>query len=91
MKRYRVWYTPNPPRAAFTVEVDSLEMAVALDAVLTFYSLYLGEELIPVSAGGIEEWDDVMEDWFDADLDEDVLPEMRKRFAESTKMTGVAR
>ncbi len=85
--RYRVWFTPNPPRKAFTVEVESLEMAVALDATLTYYSLYLGEELIPVSAGGIEEWDEANDDWFDTDLDEDVLPEMRQRFAESTKMT----
>lgn len=85
--RYRVWFIPNPPRQPFTAEVDSLEMAVALDAVLTFYSLYLGSELIPTSAGGIEEWDEANDDWFDADLDEDVLPEMRQRFAESVKMT----
>ncbi len=84
--RYRVWFTPNPPRKAFTAEVDSLEMAVALEATLTQYSLYLGDELIPVSAGGIEEWDEANGEWFDADLDEDVLPEMRDLFTEATKM-----
>ncbi len=87
-KRYRVWFTPNPPRAAFTVEVDSLEMAIALEATLSQYSLYLGEELIPVSAGGIEVWDEAIDDWGDAefDFDEDVLGAMRDRFVVYTKM-----
>ncbi len=87
MKRYRVWFTPNPPRKAFTVEADTLELAVALDATLAQYSLYLGEELIPVSAGGIELRDEANDEWFDAALDEDILPEMYDRFVESAKMT----
>ena len=72
-----MWFTPNPPRTAFKIEVDSLEMAVVVDTVLTRYSLYLGDDLIPVSAGGIEEWSVEEADWYDADIDEDVLHEMR--------------
>lgn len=71
-KRYRVWFTPNPPRKAFFTEEFDTRLAAteALD-LISRYSLYLGEELIPVSAGGVERWDERGEDWEDVDLDDE--------------------
>ena len=63
--KYRVWFTPNPPRKAFTVPCDSLEHAIFADAILSGYSLYLGEELIDVSVGGIQAWNADDNDWED--------------------------
>lgn len=60
-----VWFTPNPPREAFTVPVSNLEVAQVVYDALAFYSLYLGEDMIPVSAGGVCRFEDG--EWCDAE------------------------
>lgn len=69
-KRYRAWFTPNPPGPAFTVETDSLRDAERISDAITRFALHLGEELIAVSAGGVEFWDASIEDWSMLDGDE---------------------
>ncbi len=70
-KHYRTWFIPNPPRAPFTEEFDTRLAATEAFDLISRYSLYLGEELIPVSAGGVERWYALGNDWETADLDDE--------------------
>ena len=74
-KHYRMWFIPNPPREAFTAEFDTRAAAVEAFDFICRYSLYLGEELIPVSAGGVKRWYEIGSDWEDVDLEDEDGPE----------------
>ena len=66
MKKFRVWWIPNPPREPFHREVDTKAEAQAVCDLLADYDLYLSEEHIFANAGGIEErvdgeWEEIEE------------------------------
>lgn len=71
-RRYRAWFTPNPPADPFSFETDTLTEAIVVEEAIADFSLELGERLIPVSVGGVEKWDTdgEAEDWYSLDGDE---------------------
>lgn len=49
----KVYWIPNPPREAHTVDVESIEEAIKVLNILTYYDLYLGDDIIGCNVGGL--------------------------------------
>jgi hypothetical protein len=62
-ERYQVWFVVNPPRKAYNVEVPDLATAYIVLNSITFFVLYLPDELISSSAGGVNIWNREENEW----------------------------
>lgn len=75
-ERYRVYYIPQVPMKAFTVEVTGLDAAqLLLDTIIKFSIFEFENKVKPdySDACGIERWEEDSEtgwDWFELDEDE---------------------
>lgn len=74
MSKYRVWYVPQVPMKAFVFDTDDLDVAtIVLDVVQSFSLFEYDNRVKPdyCDAGGIAEWDEENQDWFDLDVEEE--------------------
>lgn len=81
-KRLQVWWVPQVPMKAFTVEVDSVEEGVKLLRVLADYDQFQYENNVKpdfANMGGLNQWDEDSDgegtpgwvSWYDEDTGED--------------------
>jgi hypothetical protein len=74
MAKFRAWYIPQVPMHPFEVErPTAVEAQAALDLITNFSIFEFDNNIKPdySDAGGVEEWDEAAQEWFDADIDEE--------------------
>lgn len=71
--KYRVWYVPQVPMPAFEYETNDLSEAKVVLDVLGRFSLFEYENNVKPDysdAGGIAEWDEAEQEWYDVEEDD---------------------
>lgn len=82
MKRFQVWWIPQVPMEAFTVEVESVKEGVKLMQILADYDNFQYEHRIKPdfsNVGGLCQWEEDSDgegnpgwcDWYDEETGED--------------------
>jgi len=70
MVKFKAWYIPQVPMKPFEVErPTAVEAQAALDLITDFSIFEFENKVKPdyCDAGGVEEWDEAAQEWFDAD------------------------
>lgn len=71
--KFKAWYIPQIPGEAFEVEVDSPAEGFKILDIISRFSLFEFENRVKpdyADAGGVVEWDESEQDWWDVDEDE---------------------
>ena len=73
MAKFKAWYIPQVPMKAFEVECETAAQALdALDLITNFSIFEFENKVKPdySDAGGVEEWDEAAQEWFDFEEEE---------------------
>jgi len=74
MAKFKAWYIPQVPMHPFEVErPTAVEAQAALDLITDFSIFEFENKVKPdySDAGGVEEWDETDQEWFDLEPEEE--------------------
>jgi hypothetical protein len=71
--KFKAWYIPQVPMKAFEVEASTAAKAQTVLNILTDFSIFEFENKVKpdyCDAGGVVEWDEAAQEWFDIERGE---------------------